>query len=675
MKYRPEIDGLRSLAVVPVIFYHADPQWMPGGYVGVDVFFVISGYLICTILLTDLDLGRFSIKTFYERRARRILPALFFVMLASLPFAWAWMPAQALKDFAQSLAATVLFGSNILFWSEQNYFSPASELKPLLHTWSLAVEEQFYVFFPLILWALWRFGLRVVLGCFVALGLISLIAAEWAVRNEPSAAFYLTPFRTWELMVGVFCAIISFRREVPANQYLAALGLGLLVYANLFFTTQTPVPGLPALVPVLGTGLIILFARPATWVGLVLSNRVLVGFGLLSYSAYLWHQPIFAFARLRSPLPPDAPLLLALIVLTFVLAWGTWRFVERPFRVNRAGTHVSLRTVVAGTLAGTAVFVGLGAFGHVNNGFGQRVAPSGLTFDQATAMVPTGHRTDCGIDLSIHSQPDVLPLEQCRFLPDFIQPLARVVLIGDSHAEAMSSAVVQNFVDRGWQVDLLLFRGCPPFYGVTTPGTGCNGHATRLIEFLETEKAEIDLILAAFRPQGLFAKPFDNGEGGHERAVSYAVPIYEDAYLGIAPETPNVNKAQILIQKGMARLLEIGPPLMAIYPVPEAGWYAGEIIEKYAAFYDSSQYPSLSTSYAVFKDRNAPIIETLDAITSPRLRRVYPDKVFCNQAQKGRCGVIEDGVALYEDDDHISSAGTQLLMPQIMAHVDELGLP
>ena len=206
MKYRAEIDGLRALAVLPVILFHAGFELFGGGFIGVDVFFVISGYLITTIIISEMGEGKFSIVNFYERRARRILPALFFVMAVCIPFAWMWLSPFDLRNFGQSLVAVSTFSSNILFWLESGYFDTASELKPLLHTWSLAVEEQYYIIFPLFLIATWQFGHIWILALLSLIFLVSLGIAQWSAVNAPSAAFYLLPARGWELLIGVFAA-------------------------------------------------------------------------------------------------------------------------------------------------------------------------------------------------------------------------------------------------------------------------------------------------------------------------------------------------------------------------------------------------------------------------------------------------------------------------------------
>ena len=369
MKYRAEIDGLRALAVVPVILFHAGFELFSGGFVGVDVFFVISGYLITTILIEDIENKRFSIVNFYERRARRILPALFFVMLVCIPFAWMWMLPNQMKDFSQSLVAVSLFASNILFWRESGYFAAAAEEKPLLHTWSLAVEEQFYVLFPIFLILAWRFGKNRVFWMIVAMAAISLLLSEWGWRNKATANFYLAPTRAWELFAGSIAAFVVQKQGVQKNNPLAIFGLAAIIFSIFFFDETTPFPSVYALVPVLGVVLLVLYADKETLAAKLLSTKSFVGIGLISYSAYLWHQPLFAFARIRSLEHPSSIIMLGLSVCSVLLAYISWRYVETPFREKSTIGKIKLFSY---SCLGAILFIVLGFIGHKFDGFSDR---------------------------------------------------------------------------------------------------------------------------------------------------------------------------------------------------------------------------------------------------------------------------------------------------------------
>jgi len=304
MRYRQEIDGLRAVAVLPVILFHAGIPLFGGGYVGVDVFFVISGYLITSILLHEQSKGAISYPNFVARRARRILPALLSVMLVCAALSWALMTPMELRDFGQSAIATLLFSSNILFWIESGYFAPAAELKPLLHTWSLAIEEQFYLIFPFVMILCLKRSRLALTATVVVLTITGLMLSVWWTPKSPTAAFYLAPTRAWAILVGVLCAIYLFRHQEPTRRsnltdgVLAGLGLLMLAWSIAVFDAFTPYPGYHAILPVIGAALIIVCARAGTTVARLLSLPVLVWTGLLSYSLYLWHQPVLAFGRM-----------------------------------------------------------------------------------------------------------------------------------------------------------------------------------------------------------------------------------------------------------------------------------------------------------------------------------------------------------------------------------------
>jgi len=336
MKYRPEIDGLRALAVIPVILFHAGFQTFSGGFIGVDVFFVISGYLITTIIISELNQDKFSIINFYERRARRILPALFFVMLIAIPFAWILLPQFELRSFSKSLIAVSVSLSNFFFWKDGGYFETAAELKPLLHTWSLAVEEQYYVFFPIFLIFVWRLKRRLVLTAIVSMGILSLITAQFGAFYKPLPNFFLLPSRIWELAIGGTVSFYFTNTTLESKsrllkQLFSGLGFLFIIASIFLFDSRTPLPSIYSLFPTVGAALILIYASPDTFIGKFLASKFLVFVGLISYSAYLWHQPVLAFSRYYFS-SISTFLSAILLIIVFLLSVFTWRYVERPFR-------------------------------------------------------------------------------------------------------------------------------------------------------------------------------------------------------------------------------------------------------------------------------------------------------------------------------------------------------
>ena len=335
LKYRAEIDGLRALAVIPVILFHAGFELFSGGFVGVDVFFVISGYLITTIIIDDIEKEKFSLLQFYERRIRRILPALTIVTLTSIILGWIFLNDAALNKFGGSIIGVSLFISNIVFWKQQGYFDESSELNPLLHTWSLAIEEQYYLFFPIFLIFAWRYGKSKVFWMIFLLAVISLLLSEWGWRNKERANFYLAPTRAWEIFAGSIAAFIVHKRGVQKNNILAIFGLAAIIFAIFVYTESTPFPSIYTLLPVLGVVLLILYADKETLVAKLLSIKLMVGVGLISYSSYLWHQPIFAYSRIYTrdiSIPIEISFIL--IFITIIIAFISWKYIEKPFRTK-----------------------------------------------------------------------------------------------------------------------------------------------------------------------------------------------------------------------------------------------------------------------------------------------------------------------------------------------------
>ncbi|MFN0316752.1 MAG: acyltransferase family protein [Burkholderiales bacterium] len=376
MEYRREIDGLRALAVLPVIFFHAGFQVFPGGYAGVDVFFVISGYLITSVILSEKRAGDFSLLNFYERRARRLLPVLYLVMLACLPFAFFLMVPDDFENFGQSLVATSLFANNVLLYLTSDYFGLHSQFKPLVHTWSLGVEEQYYLLYPPLLLLLLTINKRFAQASLAALALMSLGVAHWGSAHAPVATFYLIHTRGWELLIGCLIALHTFGQNASerggknarnsVRQSLSLLGLLMIAYSVLAFDENTPTPGLHALVPTMGAALVLLFATGETLAGRLLGVKPLASIGLISYGAYLWSNPLLAFARIASLDEPSVAIYGVCIAVTFLLAGLTWRYVETPFR--RKG-FIGGKSILVFSAAGGLIIASVGWTIHANSGF------------------------------------------------------------------------------------------------------------------------------------------------------------------------------------------------------------------------------------------------------------------------------------------------------------------
>ena len=362
MDYRPEVDGLRAVAVIAVVFFHAGIKFFSGGYIGVDIFFVISGYLITSLILEDLKEKKFKLVEFYERRARRILPALFLVMFICIPFSWSWMPLDTFKEFSQSLLAVSLFGSNILFWRQKShYFNPAVDEKPLLHTWSLAIEEQYYLIFPIFLLLTWGFGRNKIFWIIVIFAVISLMLSEWGWRFYGRANFFLTPTRAWELLVGSIVAFVINKHGLQKNNVLSILGLSAIGYSLLIFDQFTPFPSFYALMPVLGTAIILVFTTKETFVGKLLSSKLFVGIGLISYSVYLWHQPLLAFAHIKLGEKPSEHVIYALVMASIIFGYLSWKLIEKPFRNKELFNR---NIIFIASSLGITLFSLIGIYGH-----------------------------------------------------------------------------------------------------------------------------------------------------------------------------------------------------------------------------------------------------------------------------------------------------------------------
>lgn len=485
--YRPDIDGLRAAAVVPVLLYHAHVPGFGGGYVGVDIFFVISGFLITGIIAREVDAGTFSIRRFYERRARRILPALAAVIAFVLCMAsWLYLPGD-FEDVPRSALAALGFLANVWFFSQAGYFQSAAEAMPLLHTWSLGVEEQFYIVFPLLLLGIARYtpGLRT--ACVLLLAALSL---AWAVLTQTAGdgfAFYLLPPRAWELLVGALLALgaVPAVRQRWAREAISLAGLAAIIGPAVFYSKATVFPGLAALPPVLGAAALI-HCAPGTLAGRMLSLRLPVGIGLISYSLYLWHWPLIVFTEYSQGVRLS-PLQSAVVIAASLAAgWLSWRFVEQPFRDHRRFDAARIfRWTGGGIAALSAASLAMMALG----GWNARFPAQTIRLAAAKADISPS-REDC-ITNVIHSD-----WAKCTLGAD-TPPEA--LLWGDSHGVELAWALGERMGPRGRSIAQRTRASCPPALGYEPAGdAACAQFNAAIFAEIEASRTITTVYLAGF---------------------------------------------------------------------------------------------------------------------------------------------------------------------------------
>lgn len=477
-KYRPDIDGLRALAILPVVAYHAFPGVAPGGFVGVDIFFVISGYLISLILFKSLENSDFSFSHFYARRAKRLLPALLLVTAACYAFGWFALLPEEFKQLGKHIAAGLGFVQNIVLWKEAGYFDVASELKPLLHLWSLAIEEQFYLIFPLFAWLAWKARIKLLVPIIV-LSIASFALSQKGIHEDAVKTFFAPHTRFWELMVGSIVAYSQssgrwqpisaqwlhrrffkdfFPREGSAGQergvqlssILSILGVFLVAYPVATYASGMPYPGLRALVPVAGATLLIL-AGPAAWVNRhLLTHTTMVWVGLISYPLYLWHWPLLSFARMIESEAPAASTRIAAVAVSFVLAALTYYFIEKRIRFGRS----TWRTVATLWVL-AAVMACLGYHAYSRDGLDARFP------DEIKELIAYryDHRVPYRADTCFLSPGQgYLSFDRCK--PETVHD-KKILLWGDSHAAHLYPGLKLRY-SNSYEIIQKTASGCPP---------------------------------------------------------------------------------------------------------------------------------------------------------------------------------------------------------------------
>ena len=676
MKYRREIDGLRAIAVLPVILFHTGLLAFSGGFVGVDVFFVISGYLITSIIISEKQAGNFTLLVFYERRVRRILPALLVVMAACLPFAWMWMFPEEMRDFSRSLMGVSAFVSNILFWRESGYFVTAAELKPLLHTWSLSVEEQYYLLFPLFLIYLYRFGRRWVIWALLVVFLISLAGAQWGSSHKTIANFYSLPTRAWELILGSFIALVPNSSNACAtnagpyrlslNKYGSLIGLLLIAYSVIYFNRETPHPSIYTLIPTVGAACVIVFATPVTPVGRLLSSRILVFIGSISYATYLWHQPLFAFARYRTINEPSTLVFVGLTLTAMVLAAFSLRFIELPFRNSKI---ISRKGIFGITLTGTLCFFMLGALWYSKHGL-----PDRFSADLHPKFFPkkTNESTACNL-AAVES---AKTLQYCYF--GDTNASKTVALYGDSHAQSLFSELDSAFKTHAIRGLRVYMTNCEIIPNILVANNSYKSNHLQQEECLETYsslldylKQNVSFVIISLRwtmrmypvAGSVDELAFNNGEGGREHIEPRK---YTTLDLNGTPSLEGAGKKDA-IDMLLRTMNQLNKPVFVIHPIPEVGWD----IPKYnfvSYLNDKSTPMSISTSHERFKNRNSFVNDALNNVQNyQNLIHIKPERQLCDSLMKGRCVAQWNGTPLYYDDNHLSNAGARMITQGIIS--------
>lgn len=650
--YRPEIDGLRAVAVVSVLFFHAHLRFggiepFNGGYLGVDIFFVISGYLIAGIVFSDLDRGSFSLTRFYERRARRILPALFLVIAASAVTGLLVMTPEPIFQFARSIFAVIFFVANFFFYQRDDYFSEPSDLTPLLHTWSLSVEEQYYVFFPLLVILTWRIARRPLTLILIASAAVSFLMALHTNKTDTSAGFYFLQNRAWEILTGSVLARIEHaptpRTFHAIGRMLPALGLGLIVASICLLGTQETSTGWNTVFVVSGTALIIRFGQEGGPASRLLAVRPLVGLGLVSYSLYLWHQPVFAFTRLYLINVPGNIISFCLILTCVAFAYLSWRFVEKPFRDRTTVTRPKLVVALIGTSSALLLFAGSCEF---TRGFPQRfsvdqLALLGLKPQRGTAMAD-------GRDCRRQSIEDACVIGRPQTIPTF-------AVLGDSHAETLTGPLSDLFSALSIAAYVYTYPGCPFIAGVETVGkkTPCPEFAENI--FAALRQHHITSVIINDRSTAYISgMPFDNGEGGVEPGPINAIrPI---GFKGT--EAERISRSAEALRATLLRLLDVGITVYYVLPVPEVGWHVPRTLVKLIA---QNRLP-LTTSLQRYIERNRIVVGIArDLQSATGFVPIYPQQVFC-QTDTARCYTHDGTTIFYTDTDHLSLEGAEKLV-------------
>ena len=659
-KYRPDIDGLRAIAVLSVVAFHAFPSLVRGGFIGVDVFFVISGYLISTIIFENLDKGTFSFSEFYSRRIRRIFPALLLVLIACFAFGWFALLADEYKQLGKHIAAGAGFLSNFILWNEAGYFDNSAETKPLLHLWSLGIEEQFYIVWPLLLWFAWKRKFNL-LTITVVVAVATFILNLKGVKQDMVATFYSPQTRFWELLSGSLLAwftlykketftgikskidvwlsriVYSEKREgdgkILANA-LSFVGLFLLLYGFWRINKDLSFPGKWALVPVLGAVLIITAGFKA-WVNrTILSNKVAVWFGLISFPLYLWHWPILTFARIVEGEVPSRNIRIAAVVLSIALAWLTYKLVERPLRFGNYNKLKVTVLVILMTIIGSLGYSNFSRDGLPFREFNKKL----ITYSESI-KVPNRAKECFEIPYAYKKNGDWF----CNL--GEINSSVEYFAYGDSHALSLIPALEEFAIENKLRIQFTGTSGCPSLLGIQSmrgesgiEQYNCKELNERIFNYVKT--SGIKSVILANR-WTYYVDSLSRPAEFNAIARDLTLPI---------DKSSSTRDLLWAIKNTVIRYSSIGVKVIFIEDNPQQIYEPKAVLRKGRG--NESDYLKLSVSTDEHI-RNQKLVN--DALRSSGAKVIILDDILCSETI---CPLVANSKFLYSDDDHLSVAGS-----------------
>jgi peptidoglycan/LPS O-acetylase OafA/YrhL len=646
--YRPDIDGLRAVSIVSVVLYHFGVPHMGGGFVGVDVFFVISGYLITSLVLAEVRNGSFSFARFYERRVRRLMPTFAAMLLATFIAGLVIMTPHDFAEFCKSAVYALSVASNLYFSDQGGYFSPSLELSPLLHTWSLAVEEQFYIVWPIVIVLLFRFAPKYLLAAAVVFLLASFAANISVLAEKPIAAFYLPHTRIWELLAGCILALgIPRSRHQVVTDVAGVAGLALIAFAILAFDSQMEYPGVAAIAPVLGAALVIWSGQSGkSLAASVLKAPPLVFIGLISYAWYLWHWPMVALFRYQLERKPDAIEIVALVVVSFALAVLCWHYLEKP--VRRGMWWKTRSRVFAGGAAATVSLIALAAVGYTSDGFLAR-------YPEAMQELTNAKLSSRPKDLACE-RPSAAKIAVGDLCPVWNASGTRpgVLLWGDSHAGVLRSAFRDMAEDADVSVTYAGNAACPPIIGAGRKrrrgGSDSCTDLNAAVGNLLAERKFSDVVLVARWNYYAVGVPQNSG------------PSSEQHYLRDEQSVDaSLDENRAVLTRGFRRTVDAivasGARAWVVMEAPYAGFNVPNRIARTMMRGEAVDTMFDVAAFADQKKRSAFMAALLSGLP---VHVVDPSGGLCDAA---RCLAMADGKPLYFDDNHLSIYGTARLVP------------